>query len=268
MKNKTVRLLSLVLFAFTPDCPGQMVSMMPFGVQESALVEKIGSLRSANPQITPAELAKSANDLLTKHGIAYKVYFDSATCQKIRGVKQSQKDPKAPIKLGASLQSTGAEKASLALPQPVLTTPECGDCYVEMAILEMTETDFVTLIQGHNIKFNLPQNFSVNKIHLLDNNDVSKKVRTWRVPFRAAPIGVTQDQSVIYLGFENPVLSALSLAVFESGVFEITTRAEAEEGGAGKPDKTLQPVEPGTHIVRFDRWKTKYLLSYKPSCAN
>jgi hypothetical protein len=259
---------SLILIFVLAEIGFSQARILPLGVQESALIEQIKSLKSSNPKITAAELAKSANDLLVKNGIAYKIYFDSATCQKIRAIKQSQKDPNAPIKLGASLQSVGAEKASLALPQPILTTPECGDCYVEMPILEMTDTDFVTLIQGHNIKFNLPQNFSVNKIYLLDNNDASKKIRTWRVPYRTVPIGVTYDQSVIYLGFENPDLSVLSLAVFESGVFEITTRAEAEEGGGGKSDKTTQSVETGNQIIRFDRWKTKYLLSYKPSCAN
>lgn len=268
MRKRIFSFLAITIFAAAFECVGQLVSMMPFGVKESALVEQIKTLRSANPKITPEELAKAANDLMIKNGIAYKLYFDSATCQKIRTVKQTQKDPKAPIKLGVTLQSAGAERAALALPQPILTTPECGDCYVEMPILEMTDTDFVTLIQGHNIKFKLPQNFSVNRIYLLDNNDVSKKVRTWRVPFRAAPIGVTQDQSVIYLGFGNPELSGLSLAVFESGVFEITTRTEAEDGGAGKLEKPAQPVEIGDQIIRFDRWKTKYLLSHKPFCSN
>lgn len=268
MKRKTASLLSLAIFILAADCTGQMVSMMPFGVQESALIDQIRMLRTSNPKVTAVELARSANDLLAKHGIAYKVYFDPVTCQKIRSVKQSQKDPNAPIKLGVSLQSAGAEKAALALPQPMLTTPECGDCFVELPVLEMTGVDFVTLIQGHNIKFALPQNFSVNKIYLLDSNDATKKVRTWRVPFRAVPIGVTEDQNVIYLGFENPELAELSLAVFESGVFEITTRAEAEEGGAGKPDKTVQPAESGSQIIRFDRWKTKFLLSYRPPCVN
>lgn len=268
MRKRISSLLSIVLIPLAMDCAGQMVSMMPFGVQESALIEQITRLRASNPKVTAAELAKSANDLLTKHGIAYKLYFDPATCQKIRAVKQSQKDPNAPIKLGASLQSAGGEKAALALPQPILTTPECGDCFVELPVLEMTAADFVTLIQGHNIKFNLPQNFSVNKIYLLDSNDASKRVKTWRVPFRAVPIGVTEDENVIYLGFENPELAALSLAVFESGVFEITTRAEAEEGGAGKPVKTTQLAEAGSQIIRFDRWKSTYLLSYKPACPN
>lgn len=268
MKRKTASLLTLAILISAANCSGQMVSMMAFGVQESALIEQLKMVRASNPKVTAVELAKSANDLLAKHGIAYKVYFDPATCQKIRAVKQTQKDPKAPIRLGVSLQSAGAEKAALTLPQPVLTTPECGDCFVELPVLEMTGADFVTLIQGHNIKFNLPPNFSVNKISLLDNDDLTKKIRTWRVPFRAAPIGITEDQNVIYLGFENPELAALSLAVFESGVFEITTRAEAEEGGADKPDKTVQPTESGSQIIRFDRWKTKFLLSYRPSCVN
>lgn len=266
MKRTISSLISVITFALAVDCPGQMVSMMPFGVQESALVEQIKSLRSSNPKITVTELAKSANELLAKNGIAFMIYFDAATCQKIRAVKQSQKDPSAPIKLGASLQSVGAQKASLALPQPILTTPQCGNCYVELPILEMTDTEFVTLIQGHNIKFQLPPNFSVNRAYLLDRNDTAKKIRTWRIPRRATPIGVSYDQTVVYLGFENPELSPLSLAVFDSGVFEITTRTEAEEGGPGKADKSIKTDEPDNQVINFNRWETQFFVSYKPPC--
>lgn len=265
MKTKILSLISIT-FVLAMNSAAQLVTMMPFGVHESALIEQIKSLRSSNPKITAAELAKSANELFTKNGIAFKIYFDVATCQKIRAAKQSQKDPNAPIKLGTSLQSVGAHKASLALPQPILPPPQCGNCYVEMAILEMTDTEFVTLIQGQNIKFQLPANFSVNRAYLLDNKETAKKIRTWRIPYRATPIGVSYDQTVVYLGFESPELSALSLAVFDSGVFEITTRHEAEEGGFGKPDKSIKTVETDDQVINFTRWETQFLVSYKSPC--
>lgn len=268
MKANLIVLVVAFTIAFALDAGAQMVRMMPFGVHESALIEQIRSLRLANPKIAPNELAKAANDLMLKHGIAYKLYFDAATCQKIREVKNAQKDPKEPIKIGVTLQSIGAERAALTLPKPNLTTPECGDCYVELPILEMTDSDFVTLIQGHNIKFSMPGNFTVNRVHLLDNADVTKKVRTWRVPFRAVPIGVTYDQTVIYLAFENPELAALSLAVFDTGGFEITTRAEAEEAGIGRLESPKPPSEPGYQVIRFDRWENIYRLSYKPACGS
>lgn len=251
---------------FWADQISAQARILPFGIKESSLITEIRALRTANPKITDSELAKAANDLFQTSGISFKVYFDAANCKKIRDFKQSQKDPNAPVKLGAQFQSFGADKVSLALPQPILTTVDCGDCYIELPILEITDADFVTPIQGHNIKFQLPPNFTVNKAFLLDNKDPSHIIKSWRIPYRTMPIGVSYDQSVLYVGFENPELSALSVAVFDSGAFEVTTRAEAEDGGLGKLVKTDKPSESGGQIVRFDRWKTTYLINYKPPC--
>lgn len=268
MKNLTLNLLFIVcgVIFFADSTLAQQVRFLPLGVQESSLITEMRTIKNANPKISDSELAKAANDLLQSSGLSFKIYFDSATCQKIRDLKHSQKDPSTPVKLGISLQSVGAEKTSLTLPQPVLTTMDCGDCYIELAILEITDSDFVTLIQGHNIKFQLPHNFTVNKTYLLDNKDSSKVIQTWRIPYRTVPIGVSYDQSVLYLGFENPELKALSIAIYDNGGFEITTRAEAENGGFGKPVKTEKPYNVGGHMIRFDRWKNSYLISYQPAC--
>lgn len=258
--------LILCCSLFGVQISAQQYRSLPFGIQESTLLAEIRALKTANPKITDSELAKAANDLFQTSGISFKIYFDAANCKKIREFKQSQKDPNAPVKLGAQFQSVGADKASLALPQPILTTADCGDCYIELPILEITDSDFVTPIQGHNIKFQLPPNFAVNKAFLLDSKDQSKISKTWRIPYRTMPIGVSYDQSVLYVGFENPELRALSVAVFDSGAFEITTRVEAENGGLGTPVKTDKPFENGGQIIRFDRWKTTYLINYKPAC--
>ncbi|MBK8467188.1 MAG: hypothetical protein IPL32_15325 [Chloracidobacterium sp.] len=226
------------------------------------------ALKTANPKLTSQEFAEAANRLLEKNGIGFVISFDAATCEKIKNLKDQQKDPNVPIKLGATLKSVDAEGASLVLPEPHITAAECGGCYIELPILEITDKAFVTVVEGRNIKFQLPSNFYSNEAVLLDSKDKTTIKRKWRIPFRSIPIGVSYDENVLYLGFDDSELSQLSLSVFGEGVLQITTREEAENGGKGKiieapsSSATTSPNQ----VIRFDRWKNIYLVSIKKPC--
>ncbi len=260
-----ILVITLLLVGGCVSVASQQARLLPLGINESSLIDQILTAKATNPKIADVDLARSANELFQLNGMAFRIYLDADTCSKIREVKQKQKDPNAPVKLGVQLQSIGADRAPLTLPQPVLTSAECGDCYIALPILEFTSADFITKIMGHNIKFQRPANFNAEKIYLLDNTDTSKLVKSWNVPFRGVPIGVSHDTAVLYLGFADPQLSMLAIAVFDSGEFEITTRAEAEDGGLGVADKSTTN-EPRRKVIRFDRWKEKYLVSYLPPC--
>ena len=265
-------LKSLVLFATVFICLaangfGQMFKASPFDINNSELVVKIRAAKVVNPKMTPVEFAAAANTLLDKNGIAFTFSFDAATCDKIRKVKTQQKDPNAPVKLGATLRSVDAQTAALALPEPNFTSLECGDCFIQLPVLEVTDQDFITIVTGVNIKFHLPANFYANDATLFDSKNRSTIKRKWKIPFRAVPIGISYDENVIYLGFDDPELSTLSIAVFGEGVFQITTREEAEEGGKGK----IEAAKTGNAVnqtVRFDRWENTYFVSFKPKCPN
>jgi hypothetical protein len=114
-------------------------------------------------KITPEEWAKAANDLLDKNGGQFRFSFDSATCDKIKKLRDERKDPTAPIRLGATLKSVDAEAAKLALPEPQSASDDCGGCFMEIPVLQLTDKDFVTVVNGRNIKFVLPLNFNVNE---------------------------------------------------------------------------------------------------------
>jgi hypothetical protein len=236
--------------------------MERFAVRQSSLIEQIKALKAADPKLPITELARAANDLLDKNGINFQVSIDTGTCEKIRQLKQ--KDPTKPISLGASLRSVDADQVSLSLPPPTVVAPECGGCYVELPLLEITDKDFVTVLRGRNIKFGLPNGVQTNRAFLLDEKDPSRIKRTWKIPFRAVPIGISYDENVLYLGFAEPELAQLSLLVFGEGVFQIGTREEAEKGGVGKIAE--MPPASMEHQIRFERWKNNYLIQYRAMC--
>lgn len=270
--KKIVNLLLLLFssFCFSMACFGQMAKLAPFQVNKSTLIDQLKALKMANPKMTAAEFAEKANLLLDANGIGFAISFESATCERLKKVKEQLKDPNAPLRLGATLKSVDAEGASLALPEPLFASTECGGCYIELPLLQITEKDFITVIAGRNIRFHLPSNFHVNEAVLLDAKDQTTIKRKWRVPFRSTPIGVSHDENVVYLGFFEPDLSDLSLMVFGEGVFQITTRAEAENGGKGKmvEPPALIRSNPLNQVIRFDRWSNSYLIAFRGACLH
>ena len=241
----------------------QQFKSAPLPVQRSPFTDQLKALRAANPKMPLADFVASANALLDKHGIGFAVSLDAATCERVKKVKEQLKDPSATVTLGATLKSVDADGASLTLPAPTFPSGDCG-CYIELPMLQITENDFITVIAGRNIRFHRPAAFSSAEAVLLDAKDKTTIRRKWRVPFGSTPIGVSHDGNVLYLSFADPELIDLSLLVFGEGVFQIGTRAEAEDGGKGK---LLETVATGGHrFINFERWGNSYLVRFAEPC--
>ena len=244
----------------------QQYRIAPLRVEPPTLISQLIALRGSKPLLTPAEFSEAANMLLDRSGINFSVFLDSASCDLIAKAKSKQKDPKAPLDIGAKLKSVDAEGAFLVLPEPLYPfSPSCN-CQIELPVLQMTDADFITVIRGRNIRFHLPTTFSTSEALLIDPKNESTVKKRWKIPFRATPVGVSHDENVVYLAFREVELADIALAVFGEGVFQITTKAEAEDGGKGK--LSMISVTPdGENRVRFDRWGKSFIVSFKPPCA-
>ena len=235
-------------------------------LKSSTIIEQLIALKNQTPKLTTDEIVKEANRLLDQSGINFMVSLDPATCQTLRKTKAARKDQSAPFDVSGTLRSVGADSVTLALPEPQFTDAACGDCFLEVRLLQITGEDFVTIISGRNIKFHLPKKVYTNEVRLVEPNDPKVTRKKWKIPFRSTPIGVSYDENVLYLAFNEPELADLSLFVFGEGVFMIGTRAEAEVGGKGKPEPA--PANADYKMMRFDRWQRSYVVAYKPQCAN
>lgn len=266
MKARSIILSLAIGLTFVGVTLGQQVKMSALPVTRSEFVDKLKKLKAGNSKATPDELIAAANELVDKDGIPFAISFDAATCEKLRKAKEQLKDPNGPLTLGATLKSVDADGAALSLPEPKFAAKECGDCYVELPLLSVTDSDFITKVLGQNIRFHLPSNFFTNEVLLLSDDGKTLK-RRWRVPFSSTPIGVSYDENVIYLGFPEPELSDIAIAVFGEGVFQIAPRAEAE--ASGKPSPLSESVPAGQNklaVAKFQQWEKAFLIAYKPPC--
>jgi len=69
----------------------QSYKAAPLSVQRSTRVDQLKALRAAKPSAPATEIADAANRILDKSGINFAVSFDSASCKKIKRVKEQAK---------------------------------------------------------------------------------------------------------------------------------------------------------------------------------
>lgn len=256
-------LLLAFFFSIVAAVTGQKVEMAPLPVRPSTLIDDLKALRAANQKMDAATFAADANKLLDKQGMNFALFLDAATCTRIREANSKQTDPTKPLTLGGALKSVDGDRTRLSLPPAQISKDECGGCFVEFPLLQITDASFITILMGRNIGFELPGNAGATRVGLLDEKgSVVRKI--WRIPRRMRPIGVTHDENVVYLAFPEPELKELSLAVFTEGTFQIATRTEAEEGGKGEPHPA--PVLNGMKVMRFARWGKTYNVGYWEPC--
>ncbi len=248
----------------------QQVTVAPFSVKQSNLIEDLKTLRISNPKISAAEFSKQANSLLEKQGINFVFAFDAATCQKIEAAKSKLKDPNAPLNLKATLKSPLGESAALLLPEPAFTKTDCLPCYVSIPVMEATAKDFVTSVEGKNIKFFLPANFILSDVFLVDNADLKTVKKSWKIPFRTIPLSISDSGNIIYLGFAEPELKDLALMVFSEGVFQFTPKNEIDADIKVSPLKDFpkDALNANLSFLKFKSGELIQTIKFSTACGN
>lgn len=217
-----------IFILFSANAAAQKVTVNPFAVQSSTLLEDLKKLKAQNPQMAIGDFVKNANAMLANQGFNYVFAFDAAVCGKIAEAKKNRKDPNSPVRLNAKLSSFEGDITAVVLPESQSEASECGQCYVLLPVFEATAKDFVTVIQNRTVKFNLPANFILNEVALLDSNSPNVVVRKWTVPFRAAPISISEDGTMIFFDLPAAELKDLALIVFENGGLQFYARKDVD----------------------------------------
>jgi hypothetical protein len=204
-------------------------SLNPFTIETSPLMSELRAIKSTNPKMTADEFVEAANKALERTGVVFSFYLNHEMCEKIEKAFASRKPGEPAPVLKAALNSVGGDKASLILPPPDRSS--CAVCSVSLPVLQTTNADFVTIINGLNVKFYMPKEFLMDEVVLLDPADLTKATHSFRVPFRTKPLGVLYDENGVYMEMPDPSFSEITLLVFDEGTFQFATRKEAESNG-------------------------------------
>jgi hypothetical protein len=262
--------LFFVLVCLSASANAQQAKIKPLSVTQSNLINDLKAAKTSNPKITTAEFVKTANSLLEKQGLNFVVAFDPNTCQKISQAIANLKDKTAPLNLRTALKSPVGENANLLLPEVSFSKNECAPCFVRLPMLEATANDFVTLVEGKNIKFFLPSNFILNEAFLVDEKDLTTVKTRWKIPFRTAPLSVSDSGNILYLGFPEPELSDLALMAYGEGVFQFCAKSEidADKKGVLLKDFPKNADNPNLAFMKFSSGETTQIIKFSTACEN
>ena len=261
--------LLISLFFIFPVNPifGQ-ATINPFQVSSSTLFEDLLKFKSENPKISAEKLAEQANILLQKKGLNFVFAFEQNICQKITDAREKQKDKSQPVKLNATLKSVEAETAKIILPDVSFDKSECGKCFIQMPLFEFSGKDFITSVEGRNIKFFTPPNFLFNDAFLVNEQNPSTVVRQWKVPFRTVPLGVSDDGKLLYLELPFKELNELTLIIYDEGGFQFYAKSELDLSAKSVDLKNTvkESVSPDTAFIKFTKGEKTQVLKYNSSC--
>lgn len=267
--NFTKLLLHAAIFTVITQVSifGQQVTIKPFAVRASTLLEDIKTLKSSNPKQSTEELVKSSNALLQKQGINYSFAFDAGVCQKIDELKKKQKTPNEPITLNAKLSSFEGEKANITLP-PVRFGKVVGTCFSLLPLLEITQNDFVTFIENRTVKFYRPENFNFNEVVLVDNKTFKTNVRSWKVPFCAAPLSVSEDGKMLFLNLPADELSEMVLIAYDEGTIQFYPKKDIDltEKGIALDGISKTLNLPNNSFISFGTGEKQRVLKLSNTC--
>jgi len=266
----SLRSLIFIAVCFTATIYGQQVSIKPFSISRSDIIDDLRSAKKVNPNLNADELVKIANLLLEKQGLNFIFAFDSNTCQKIEQAKKNRKDQSAPLNLRAALKSSSGETASLLLPEAVFDKRNCSACYVSLPLLEITGKDFVTIIERKNLKFYLPPNFIINEMSLVDSKDLTTVKTNWKVPFRATPLSISDDGNILYLGFADSELKDIALMIYGEGTFQFCVRKEINFGKKGVLLDAFpkNANNPNLAFIKFIDGDTSQIVRFSKNCGD
>ncbi|CAN5227854.1 hypothetical protein BH20ACI1_BH20ACI1_19720 [soil metagenome] len=261
--------LFVSLFFIFPLNPifGQ-ITINPFQVTPSTLFEDLLRFKSENPKISAEKLAEQANSLMQKKGLNFVFAFEQSVCQKITDAREKQKDKSQPVKLNAALKSVDAEAAKIVLPDVSFDKSECGRCFIQMPLFEFSGKDFVTSIEGRNIKFFTPSNFLFNEVVLVDGQNLSTIIRKWQVPFRTAPVSVSDDGKLLYLELPFSQLNELTLVVYDGGGFQFYAKNELDLTAKSSELKDIskESISPNTAFIKLTKGEKTQILKYNTVC--
>lgn len=257
--------LSLILSA---SAFGQQVRLNPFSVTSSDILEEMKKVKISNSKISPEELSKLGDELISAKGLNFTFHFNSELCQKMTETIQKQKDKSKTVRFNAQINSVEGDIANITLPEIQFPTGKCGSCFARMPLSEFGDKEFVSFIQDRIVRFYTPKNLIYEEVNLVSNQNPATVLRTWKVPFHSVPIGISDDGLMIVLQLPSNELSEIALLLYDNGTFRFYPKKDLDLTATSEIlKKTPEQINLGnSHLISFTKEKLQYTLKYNTEC--
>ena len=248
----------------------QQARVNAFSIERSDLIEKLKQKKTENPKITATELVDYGNDLLFKSGFNYEFGLAPKICKIIADKKAKAKPEQGnAVGITAKFNQEQGEPVAVKFSDVVTEIDGCGACALEVPLVAVTSKDFVTIVLGRNIKFQLSPDIILERVELVDNQNLKAVIRSWQIPFQAVPIGISKDGTSLILDLPTGEVNELALQIFDNGVLQLAAKKDLNlsEKPNSLKDFPKDPNNAYLSYITFGTGATKKTLKFSAPCS-
>ena len=264
----TIEVLILVLSLILTLQPSAIAQTAHKGTQirsvkPSNIIREVSERAKRSPSLTPVELAAYGNDLIARKGFDYR--FDICDLLENRNPTSI-----SPAEFMRNYQMILTDGGKLTFRFAILNPYEalCGECWAEVPSLQVTDKEMTLLAEGKRYRVRRPPSFLLDEAQLVDEN-LTKVLRTWQLPYQAIPIGISADGTKLYLSFYTQYeLDHLVLEVSENGPPQFRDRAVVNSGeGKWIEDHPKDPNNAYLSFMSFRVGQKSYRIKFSAPCT-
>lgn len=250
--------------AFAPEGESQFPTLKP-----SNILDEVKRRKAARPALSPARLARYANELLARRGLDY----DFNVCELVPAENLPRQRGLRPG--GTWTQLTLQHRMTRADGRDVtfkfITDDRggmCGECFTAVPALRVTKGEVTVVADGTSYALKRPASFELDEADLVAD-DLKTVLRTWQLPYQTIPSGVSPDGRSIYLSFyEDAGLDELVLEITEDGRPRFRAAREAgAKGGEWVEEHPKDPLDDYLAFMRFRNGGRTHVIRFSGPCT-
>lgn len=272
MKTKTFGIIIGVIviwglayfgFGIQPTFSGTL-QITKLKIAPRSTMDQVQAKTTGENKLKPADLVEYANNLIQTEGFTYE--FDGW-----RMVEEQNKNSRVASIKDSSLKSVtykATQKNGTPIKlemefDPDRTASLCDEQFFPISCSNVTKQEIHLLHQGQAYTINRNQDFFFEEVALLDPT-LKKVLRTWVMPFQAIPLGISADQTKIYIPCD---VESLLLEISESGIaFRLQSTIKLTPGIELENPPT-DPDDAYLSFLKFKHGKQVSILRFSGPCT-
>lgn len=258
--------LVTMLLALTASYPSQLAAPTPqrsraITITPSAVLADVGERRRQHPEFTASQLAQYATELIKNRGFDYDFDVCDAVPQSYRTKDGLWSVP------NQLLLGTGRKvEVEFTVSNPNQGAALCGECDALIPAVQVTKQEILFVADEKQYRVQRPATYVLDEVELVDAS-MKKVLRTWQLPFQAAPIGISADGTKLYVNFFEQQTPIDDLVLELSADGRTAVRVRVDVGLRDEGTRIDSP--PGTDLsfMRFHAGNNTYIVRFVPPCT-